>query len=98
MLATSGLAMLALVAITLFERFRSHSLSLRFLSATGRNPLLAYQALTNLVAPLWALSIGGWIAERTPGVALGMGRAALQTLLLGLVVSLFTRWKIFFRA
>jgi predicted acyltransferase len=96
MLVTAGLAMFALVALTHYERSRPQSISFRFLSGTGRNPLLAYEALTNLVAPLWALTIGGWIAEHTPGVPLGLARAGLQTLLLGVVVNLFTRWKIYF--
>ncbi len=98
MLVTPGLAMLALVVLTLFERYLPRSLTFKFLSATGQNPLLAYEALTNLVAPVWALTIGGWVSEHTPGAALGLGRAVLQTIFLGLVVSLFTRWKVYFRA
>jgi len=95
---TPGLAMLLLAAIVLIEQYRPKSFTLRFVAKTGANPLLAYVAITNLVAPLWALTVSHWITENTPGVWLGLGRAVLETVVLGLVVNTFTRYKIVMRA
>ncbi|MFQ3586869.1 MAG: DUF5009 domain-containing protein [Fimbriimonadaceae bacterium] len=96
LLVTPGLGMLTLAGLIALEPHARRVLG--FFAAVGQNPLLAYAAITNLVAPLWALTIGGKIAEMTPGPTLGTVRALIQTALLALFVWGFTRLKISMRA
>lgn len=99
LLTMSGLSGLVLAACMSLERMRVALPVGRFVAASGQNALLAYAAITNLVAPVWFVTpLGGWIAERTPGPILGTARGALQTLLLAALVWLFTRSKIAMRA
>ena len=95
---TAGLACFLLVSLRILEQNRPRSVALNFSAATGQNPLLAYQALTNLVAPLWALCVVPWLVDLTPGTALGVVRAILETLCLGAVVGLFKKYRIVMRA
>lgn len=96
LLVTPGLGMLTLAGLMALEPYARRVLG--FFAAVGQNPILAYAAITNLVAPLWALTIGGKIAELTPGPNLGTVRALIQTALLAVLVWAFTRLKIFMRA
>lgn len=94
---TPGLAAFALSALRSWEVGRRAQALLRFPAGTGSNPLLAYQALTNLFAPLWSLTIGGLVAQFTPGPNLGMVRAVLQMVLFGLLVNACTKINLRFR-
>ena len=91
MLISGGLAMLMLVALSKREKPS-------WLADVGKNPLLAYQAITHLVAPVWALTIGGFIAGVTPGPSLGMLNALLRTGILGVAVWGFSRMKFYLKA
>lgn len=96
LLVTPGLGMLTLAGLMALEPYARRVLG--FFAAVGQNPILAYAAITNLVAPLWALTIGGKVAELTPGPNLGAVRALVQTALLAAIVWGFTRLKVFMRA
>ncbi len=93
---TPGVGCLLLAALMEFERLRPRAL--RGIALTGTNPLLAYEAITNLIAPLWALTVAAPLAERLPGPAWGLARAALQTALFVLLVNALTRAKVVLRA
>lgn len=95
LMATPGLAALVLSSFLLVDPKR---LWMRYLSTVGQNPMVAYIAITNLLAPLWALSCGPWIENHMQGPYLGMLRALLQTFLLGLIVAGFSKLKLYLRA
>ena len=95
---TPGLAMIALNSLLGFEGLFPESAIGRYFAHVGSNALLAYEALTNLFAPLWALTVADLVAEHTQGPFLGMVLAVLQTLLFGLMINMFTSRKLFFRA
>ncbi len=95
---TAGLPCFFFVSLHYWQLWRPRSGLLRFSALTGMNPLLAYQALTNLIAPIWALTIAPWIIDLTPGTGFGLVRALLQTIFLGAVVAACTRSKIVMRA
>jgi predicted acyltransferase len=99
LLTMSGLSGLALAALMILERLRVALPVTRFVAASGQNALLAYAAISNLVGPIWhGTPLGAWVAERTPGPALGTVRGFMQVLLLAVLVWLFTKARIFMRA
>ena len=51
-------------------------------ATVGQNPMFAYLAITNLVAPLWALGISPGLAMLTATTTLGIGIAVGKTALL----------------
>ncbi len=90
-LISFGLAVLLIVSLTKREKGS-------WLADVGKNPLLAYQAITHLVAPVWALTLGGWVASITPGPYLGMVSAVIRTGLLAVAVWGFSKAKLFLKA
>lgn len=96
---TSGLAFFSLAALTLcFERLRAGK-PLTLLSATGRNPMLAYAAIRSLLRPLVHLSgLESWVASLSLTAWQGAGYAAAKTLALAVVVGLFTRMRVQWRS
>ena len=95
---TPGLALFGLAALLLAERSLPRLRTMRLLALTGANPLLAYTAVTNLWAPLWALTVGGFVAGITPGPAWGLLRAVGETALFALLVAWLTRKRVTMRA
>ena len=87
--ATAGLAGYTLVALAELPR--------RGLTVVGQNPLLAYQAVTNLVPALWAFAIAPFLGDWAAGPVVGMGLALSKTALLAGVVALFTRFGVSMR-
>lgn len=94
---TTGLASFALIAFSvIIDVFKRRWLNL--LVANGQNPMVAYAGITNLLPPLLALTtLGPWMNSLTPDPWMGVLRALFETLLLGYIVSLFTRMKVFLR-
>jgi hypothetical protein len=87
-LGGAGLAAFFLVGLDLLPRFPGRSLA----TLVGRNPMLAYLGVTNLIAPLWALLAAPHVRTATPGQ--GVAVAVAQTALLGLLVAGFTRSRV----
>ncbi len=98
MLTASGLAAAALASFMSLERLWPRSRAMRFGATTGRNPMVAYVAMGNVVPPIWVMSVGPWLEGMTPGPYLGLGRALFATFLLGVFVSICTRYRIQMRA
>ncbi|CAN5643521.1 DUF5009 domain-containing protein [soil metagenome] len=92
-LTGAGTAALILVALMLLPAWKPR----RLLATVGQNPMLAYIGITNLVAPLWALTLGAWIDKGYMTPQMGVVSAWAQTILLLLFVSLFSRFKIYLR-
>ena len=87
--ATAGLAGYTLVALAEIPR--------RGLTVVGQNPLLAYQAVTNLVPALWAFAISPFLGDWAAGPVVGIGLALGKTAMLAGVVALFTRFGVSMR-
>ncbi len=99
-LVTAGLALFTLIAFTVVIDILGHrKWFMALLVDNGQNPMIAYVGFAHLIFPALAL-VGFWTAldRVTPGLALGTIRAFAQTLVLALVVSVFTRKKIFWRS
>jgi Domain of unknown function (DUF5009) len=90
--ATAGLAGYGLVAMAhLPER------ATNLLASLGHNPLLAYEAVSNLVPGIWALVFAPFIGDWATGTAAGLGIAVAKTAILVAIVSAFTRARITMR-
>jgi predicted acyltransferase len=95
---TTGLALFLVIAFTVVLDVWKVKFGARLLVDNGQNPMIAYVGMANFIQPVLALlGIGAWIDRITPGAWLGTLRAILLTLLLGFVVSAFTRMKVFWR-
>lgn len=103
---TAGLAIFLLIAFTILIDIRhSKNKGLRLLIDNGQNPMIAYVGIANLITPVLALvglgaiidkyTLGSWLGRFEPWV--GAGRGFMLTFILALVVSAFTRRKIFWR-
>lgn len=95
---TSGLAVFMLIAFTIIIQVFRKQKYLQLLIDNGQNPMVAYAGITNLLPPLLALTaIGPLINQLMPTPWLGALRAVIETAALGVLVSLFTRLKIYLR-
>ena len=97
---TAGLAITTLIGLVIVIDLLDHR---RWFSAllieNGQNPMIAYVGFAHLIFPVMALTgIASLLDKVFTGPALGMTRGVLQTLLLAVVVSLFTRAKFFWRS
>ncbi len=95
----AGLAATALAGMMLWEGAGAGPL-MRSLAAVGMNPMLAYLAITNLVVPLWRLTVHPWFNEweAAYGVGFGLVRTGIQTALFVALVAGATRLRWFWRA
>lgn len=96
---TSGLAIFALIFLTIIiDHFRQRR-RLWLLIDSGQNPMIAYIGIRNLLPPiLGLLAIEHLIAPCLQASAwLGFGWACVKTLLLAAAVSVFTRLRVFWR-
>lgn len=96
---TTGMAITFLMALMiLIDVFRLKSLFFLFID-NGKNPMLGYMGFANLIWPI--LVLRGWepiIIEMTATDPLkGFLRGFFYTLVLGLIVSLISRCKLFLR-
>jgi predicted acyltransferase len=96
---TAVLSGFALAALALAERVPAVRRALSPCADVGRNPMLAYLAIRNVLAPVWALSGAGPALVRvldTPW--LGALHAAIKTATLGLFASFCTRLGLVWRS
>jgi predicted acyltransferase len=95
---TTGLALYLIVTFTVLLDLWGVKCGAHLLVANGQNPMIAYVGMGNLIHPLLALTGLGTLLERLmPGPWLGTLQALLLTLLLAWIVSIFTRFKVFWR-
>ena len=95
---TSGLAIFLIIAFSIIiDVFKKRWLQL--LIDNGQNPMIAYVGNSNVILPILALiGLDRIIESITPIPWLGVLRGAFYTFLLALMVSFFTRRKIFWRS
>jgi predicted acyltransferase len=95
---TTGLACALLASFTIVLDGLRIRRGFGLLIDNGRNPMIAYLGIRNLLPPLLIPSgIDAAIARCTPGAWLGTLRAILKTLLLGYIVRGLTRLRIYWR-
>lgn len=97
-LLTSGLAIMMLIGFSLLFNHLHLTKYFSLLIDSGKNPMLAYAAGTNLLTPLVMLTgIQPLLIELLPGMWPGVLRGIILTLLLALMVMFFTRKNLFWR-
>ncbi|MCX7717865.1 MAG: DUF5009 domain-containing protein [Candidatus Sumerlaeaceae bacterium] len=95
---TSGLACIVLVGFTVFGDVLGCRRWLALLSDNGQNPMMAYVGNAFFIAPLLGLTgLGALLTRITPGPWPGALRGLIITLLVGLMVMVFTRLRVFWR-
>lgn len=95
---TSGISLFLLITFTVLiaatKRFRWY----RLLADTGQNPMIGYCGMSNFIWPVLALTgLDVRINALSSGAWPGVVKAALETLLLALLVSVCTRRGLFWR-
>ncbi|MDZ7342810.1 MAG: DUF5009 domain-containing protein, partial [candidate division KSB1 bacterium] len=95
---TTGLSIFLLMALTIVIDVFKKKRWLQILIDNGQNPMIAYVGFANFIWPILALTgLEKLILSMTSTPWLGFLRALIYTFLLALVVSFFTRKKIFWR-
>jgi len=95
---TAGLALFALSALTVACDIFGKRRQLAIFIENGQNPMIAYAASANFIAPVLALTgLGGLMSRMAPTPWLGFWRGVFETALTALFVAFFTRRKIFWR-
>ncbi len=97
---TAGLALFMLISFMIIIDILGHRRWFAgLLVDNGQNPMIAYVGFAHLMFPVMALvGASAFLDKIFDGPALGMTRGILQTLLLAVIVSGFTRAKIFWRS
>ncbi|GMU87112.1 MAG: DUF5009 domain-containing protein [Ignavibacteriales bacterium] len=95
---TSGLAIMMLIGFSLLFTNLHLTRYFSLLIDSGKNPMLAYAAGTNLLTPLVMLTgIQPLLIELLPGMWPGVVRGIILTLILAIMVMFFTRKNLFWR-
>jgi len=95
---TSGISTYLLISFAIVIDLFKKQRWLQWLIDNGKNPMVAYVAFANFIWPILALSGAEKIIQSlTPTPWLGFFRGLFYTALLALLVSLFTRKKMFWR-
>lgn len=95
---TTGLSIFLLIAFTVLIDIFKKKRWLNILIDNGQNPMIAYVGFANFIWPVLALTgLEKVFLAITPTPWLGFVRGLFYTFVLALMVSLFTRRKIFWR-
>ncbi|MEI7635310.1 MAG: DUF5009 domain-containing protein [bacterium] len=96
---TSGLAIFTIMGFTILADMLDRARWLRLLAGNGQNPMIAYVGAGNFVLPILGLTGLIPVLYQLTGSSpwLGELRAVVYTLLVALMVCVFTRMKIFWR-
>lgn len=95
---TAGLAIFVLIAFTIIIDILKKQRWLQLLIDNGQNPMIAYIGRGTLIVPLLGLSsIDYLLGKCLVGPWPGFIHALISTLVVALVVSIFTKMKIFWR-
>jgi predicted acyltransferase len=96
---SAGLACFVLISFTIVMDVFKKVWMLRLLSDNGQNPMMAYVGLTNLVQPLiFIVGLKPWIDKQClNNDNMSFFLSAVEVVLVALVVSAFSRKKIYFR-
>ncbi|PIS30265.1 MAG: DUF5009 domain-containing protein [Candidatus Marinimicrobia bacterium CG08_land_8_20_14_0_20_45_22] len=95
---TTGLAIFMLISFMIIIDVMKRGSFLRLLIDNGQNPMIAYSGMGGLVMPALCLtSLHPFILRITASPWIGFCRGLVYTILLALIVSFFTKKKIFWR-
>ena len=95
---TTGMSIFILIAFTIVLDIFNKKSWLSLLIDNGQNPMIGYVGFANLLWPI--LNLTGWeasITRYTQTPVMGFIKGVGYTLVIALVVSLFTRLKLFWR-
>ena len=95
---TVSISFFILIAFTVAIDIFKQQKWLQLLIENGQNPMIAYVGFANLIWPI--LNLTGWeawIIENTATPWLGFLKGVISTLVIALIVSLFTKLKIFWK-
>ncbi len=95
---TTGISIFLLILFTVISDYFHQKGLIKLLIYNGQNPMIAYVVFGNLLLPLFKLT--GWyeeIAQITQTPSSGLLRGFTYTLIVALVVSIFSRLKLFWR-
>ncbi|HEX9971049.1 MAG TPA: DUF5009 domain-containing protein, partial [bacterium] len=95
---TTGLSIFLLIALTIVIDIFKKKRWLQILIDNGQNPMIAYVGFANFIWPVLALTgMEKVVLSITPTPWLGFLRGVIYTYVLALIVSFFTRRRIFWR-
>jgi predicted acyltransferase len=95
---TTAIAFFILIAFTVIIDILKQQKWLQLLIDNGQNPMIAYVAFANLLWPILNLTqLESIILEHTNSPLRGFLKGVIYTLSVGLIVSLFTKLKLFWR-
>ncbi|MGB3509073.1 MAG: DUF5009 domain-containing protein [Microcoleaceae cyanobacterium] len=95
---TTGMSIFLLIMLMIIRDYFQHKKFLGILIYNGQNPMIAYVVFGNLLLPI--LKLTGWheeIAEVSQTPWAGFGLAVIYTLIVALIVTIFSRLKLFWR-
>ncbi|NET43807.1 DUF5009 domain-containing protein [Okeania sp. SIO2B3] len=95
---TTGMSIFLLILFTVVRDYFQQKNILKLLIYNGQNPMIAYVAFGNLLLPI--LKLTGWyekIAQMTQTTRLGLLTGLIYTLIVALIVSIFSKLKLFWR-
>ncbi|HAX80611.1 MAG TPA: DUF5009 domain-containing protein [Cyanobacteria bacterium UBA11372] len=95
---TTGMSIFILIAFTIIFDIFQKKAWLNLLIDNGQNPMIGYVGFANLLWPILALT--GWedsIIKHTQTPVMGFIKGVAYTLVIALIVSVFTRLKLFWR-
>jgi predicted acyltransferase len=96
---TLGLAICVLIAFMILVDVLKERRCAAFLIDNGKNPMIAYAGINNLILPLLAItSIDTMLTKMPISPWMGLAKGLFITLLVGIVVSFCTRRKIMWRS
>ncbi|MBV8885250.1 MAG: DUF5009 domain-containing protein [Chroococcidiopsidaceae cyanobacterium CP_BM_RX_35] len=95
---TAGMALFILIAFTVMIDILNQQKWTKLLIDNGQNPMIAYVGFANLLWPILALTqLEPIIVEHTRTPIFGFLKGLVYTAIVALVVSFFTRMKLFWR-
>ncbi|MDZ7358757.1 MAG: DUF5009 domain-containing protein, partial [candidate division KSB1 bacterium] len=95
---TTGLSIFLLIAFTVAIDLLHKQRWVQWLIDNGQNPMIAYVGFANFIWPILALTgLEKLVLTITPTPWLGFLRGLFYTFILALMVSFFTRRKVFWR-
>lgn len=95
---TTGMSIFLMIAFSIIIEVFKKRRWLQLLTHNGKNPVIAYVGFANLIWPVLALTgLERLILAITPTPWLGFFRAVFYTVLLALIVSIFSKKKMFWR-
>ncbi|NEP39934.1 MAG: DUF5009 domain-containing protein [Okeania sp. SIO2G4] len=95
---TTGMSIFLLILFTVVRDYFQQKSILKLFIYNGQNPMIAYVVFGNLLLPI--LKLTGWyekIAQMTQTTRLGLLTGFIYTLIVALIVSIFSKLKLFWR-